>query len=259
MSSSVDRALIVIPAWNEEAALPGVLAEVRAVCASRPELASTDVLVVSDGSRDRTAELARAAGVAVLDLPINLGVGGAMRAGFKYAVRAGYTQVVQLDADGQHDPRAITDLMAAAREHDADLVIGARFAGAGTYEARGPRRAAMRVLAGVLSRVTRTRLTDATSGFKLARGRALPLFATEYPAEYLGDTVEALVLAARAGLTVRQVPVEMRERQGGQPSHGPLKATVFLLRAVLALVVALSRPSQVSTADRGEVATGAAR
>lgn len=217
------------------------------MCASQAGLARTDVLVVSDGSQDRTVEIARASGAAVLDLPINLGVGGAMRAGYKYAVRMGYTEVVQLDADGQHDPRAIVDLMAAAREHQADVVIGARFAGAGTYLARGPRRAAMRVLASVLSRVTHARLTDTTSGFKLARGGALPLFAADYPAEYLGDTVEALVIAARAGLVVVQVPVEMRERQGGQPSHGPWKATLFLLRAVLALVVALSRPSNRRT------------
>ncbi|HEY0215310.1 MAG TPA: glycosyltransferase family 2 protein [Cellulomonas sp.] len=243
MRTSLDRVLVVIPAWNEEDALPGVLDELRTVCAAEPVLATTDVLVVSDGSRDRTADVARAAGVPVLDLPINLGVGGAMRAGFKYALRSGYDAVVQLDADGQHDPRGIPGLLAAAREHDADVVIGARFAGAGSYEARGPRRAAMRVLAGVLSRVTRTRLTDATSGFKLAGPRAVRLFASEYPAEYLGDTVESLVIAARAGLVVRQVPVEMRERQGGRPSHSPLRAAVFLGRAVLALGVALSRPT----------------
>ncbi|VTR76219.1 glycosyltransferase family 2 protein [Cellulomonas hominis] len=241
--TSLDRVLVVIPAWNEEDALPGVLDEVRAVCAAEPHLSATDVLVVSDGSRDGTAAVARSKGVPVLDLPINLGVGGAMRAGFKFALRNGYDGVVQLDADGQHDPRAIPSLLAAAREHGADVVIGARFAGAGSYEARGPRRAAMRVLARVLSRVTGTPLTDTTSGFKLAGPRAIPLFASEYPAEYLGDTVESLVIAARAGLVVRQVPVAMRERQGGRPSHSPLKAAVFLGRAVLALGIALSRPT----------------
>lgn len=238
-----DRLLVVIPAWNEEDALPGVLDELREVIAAEPTLAGADVLVVSDGSRDGTAAAARGRGVPVLDLPINLGVGGAMRAGFKYALRHGYGGVVQLDADGQHDPRAIPSLVAVARDEGADVVIGARFAGAGSYQARGPRRAAMRVLAGVLSRVARTSLTDTTSGFKLAGPRAIPLFASEYPAEYLGDTVESLVIAARAGLVVRQVPVAMRERQGGRPSHSPLKAAVFLGRAVLALGIALSRPT----------------
>lgn len=247
----VTRLLVVIPAWNEELALPGVLdelAELRGTASGLPP--RTDVLVVSDGSRDRTVEVARERGVAVLDLPINLGVGGAMRAGFKYAYRRGYDAVVQLDADGQHDPRAIPDLLAAAAEQDADVVIGARFAGAGTYTARGPRRAAMRVLSVVLSRVARTRLTDTTSGFKLAGSRALPLFAADYPAEYLGDTVESLVLASRAGLRITQVPVAMRPRQGGRPSHGPLRAAIFLLRAMLALVIALSRPRSRQTQTR---------
>ena len=241
---------MVIPAWNEELTLPSVLADVAAVCRTHADLHGTDVLVVSDGSYDRTADVAREAGVAVLDLPINLGVGGAMRAGFKYAYRNHYDAVVQLDADGQHDPAAIPALIAAAGAKHADVVIGARFAGAGAYSARGPRRAAMRVLASVLSRVTRAPLTDATSGFKLSGPRALPLFAAEYPAEYLGDTVESLVLAARAGLVVTQVPVSMRERQGGRPSHGPLRAAVFLLRAILALVIALSRPASAQTQAR---------
>lgn len=246
----IERLLVVIPAWNEELALPGVLEEIDELRRTADDLPAADVLVVSDGSRDRTAEVARQHGVAVLDLPINLGVGGAMRAGFKYAYRHGYDAVVQLDADGQHDPRAIPDLVATAHAEHADVVIGARFAGAGSYSARGPRRAAMRLLSVVLSRVTRTRLTDTTSGFKLAGRRALPVFAADYPAEYLGDTVESLVLAARAGLVVRQVPVAMRPRQGGSPSHGPFRAAVFLLRALLALSIALSRPASRGTRSR---------
>lgn len=248
--ANIERVLVVIPAWNEEIALPGVLREVADLRAADPSLRGLDVLVVSDGSRDRTADVAREHGVAVLDLPINLGVGGAMRAGFKYAYRNGYDAVVQLDADGQHDPAAIPELVAEARKQHADVVIGARFAGAGSYSARGPRRAAMRLLSLVLSRVTRARLTDTTSGFKFAGPRALPLFAAEYPAEYLGDTVESLVIAARAGLVVRQVPVAMRPRQGGTPSHGPFRAAVFLLRALLALVIALSRPTSTLTHQR---------
>lgn len=231
-----DEALIVIPAWNEEEALPGVLAEVRAA------LPGTDVVVVSDGSTDSTAAVARERGVTVLELPFNIGVGGAMRAGFSYAVRGGYRCVVQLDADGQHDPAEIGKLFAAAAETGADLMIGARFAGSGTYTVRGPRRWAMKFLSRVLSAMTRTRLTDTTSGFKLVGSRALDLFARDYPAEYLGDTVEAIVLAARNGLTVRQTGVHMRPRSGGTPSQNPARAAMFLLRAVLALVVALTRP-----------------
>lgn len=178
----------------------------------------------------------------VLDLPINLGVGGAMRAGYKFAWREGYDVAIQLDADGQHDPREVPNLLTAMMSEQADVVIGARFAGEGAYSVRGPRRWAMRVLSVVLSKVARTRLTDTTSGFKASNRRAIALFSREYPAEYLGDTIESLVISARSGLRVRQVGVSMRPRAGGTPSHNPLKAALFLARAILALLIALTRP-----------------
>jgi glycosyltransferase involved in cell wall biosynthesis len=225
---------VVLPAYNEAGSVGDVVREVR----SKAPRAS--VLVVDDGSTDRSAELAREAGAAVAELPFNLGVGGAMRTGFRYAVDHGYEVVVQVDADGQHDPSSVDDLVAALG--DADIVLGARFAGTGDYEVRGPRRWAMRVLATVLSRVAGTRLTDTTSGFRASGPRAVALFADEYPAEYLGDTIEALVIAARAGLVIRQVPVAMRPRAAGQPSHNPFRAATYLGRASLALVFALLRP-----------------
>ncbi|MFC2359220.1 MAG: glycosyltransferase family 2 protein [Actinomyces dentalis] len=239
MPERSDAILVVIPAWNEEAVLGAVLREVGEVLGG-----GADVLVVSDGSTDSTAQIARRAGVTVLDLPLNLGVGGAMRAGYLYAQRRGYDWVVQLDADGQHDPREIEDLLARARETGADLVIGARFAGKGNYKVHGPRQWAMKVLSLILSRICRTTLTDTTSGFKLCGRRAIRLFSQDYPAEYLGDTIEALVIASRNGLVVRQAAVEMRPRAGGAPSHNPLKAARFLLRAFLALGIAATRPGR---------------
>ncbi|KAE8764555.1 glycosyltransferase family 2 protein [Georgenia thermotolerans] len=230
--------LVIVPAWNEEIPLPGVVTELL------QKVPGADILVVDDGSTDATAAVAAAAGAKVLQLPLNLGVGGAMRAGYVYADRKGYSRTVQVDADGQHDPAEIPLLLEALETEGADVVIGARFAGVGTYEARGPRRWSMKFLAAVLSRVTRTRLTDTTSGFKACSRRAIKLFSQDYPAEYLGDTVEALVIAARHGLAVRQVPVAMRPRAGGTPSHSPLKAGIFLMRALMALAVALTRPSQ---------------
>jgi glycosyltransferase involved in cell wall biosynthesis len=228
---------VIVPAWNEREALPGVLAELAAA------LPHADVLVVSDGSTDGTADVARASGTAmVLDLPLNLGVGGAMRAGYRFAAREGYDAAVQVDADGQHDPADVARVVDSLDDLHADVVIGARFAGVGSYSVRGPRRWAMQVLSGVLSRIAGTRLTDTTSGFRASNRRAIRLFADEYPAEYLGDTVESLVIACRSGLTVRQVGVEMRPRSGGVPSHNPAKAALFLGRAMLALVIALSRP-----------------
>jgi glycosyltransferase involved in cell wall biosynthesis len=230
------RVLVILPAWNEQEALPAVLDDLMET------LPWVDVLVVNDGSTDRTGAVARRGCALVLDLPINLGVGGAMRAGYKYARAKGYDVAVQLDADGQHDPREVPRLLATLREEEADVVIGARFAGEGTYSVRGPRRWAMHLLSSVLSRVAGTRLTDTTSGFKAANRRAIELFSREYPAEYLGDTVESLVISARSGLRVRQVGVSMRPRAGGTPSHNPVKAALFLARAFLALLIALTRP-----------------
>lgn len=237
-SAPPERLLVVIPAWNEEETLPAVVAELRAA------VPDADVVVVNDGSTDRTSDVARAAGALVIDLPINLGVGGAMRCGYTYALRHGYDATVQLDADGQHDPADVPRLLEALAAEEADVVIGARFAGVGEYEARGPRLWSMRLLARVLSRVAGTRLTDTTSGFKASGPRAIRLFASNYPAEYLGDTVESLVIASRVGLRIRQVGVAMRPRAGGTPSHGPVKAAIFLGRAAMALVISLSRPTE---------------
>ncbi|MFE6995316.1 glycosyltransferase family 2 protein [Microbacterium sp. NPDC057659] len=232
--------LIAVPALNEEDSVADV---VRAV---RRALPASTCVVIDDGSHDATAERARAAGATVLSLPFNLGVGGAMRAGFRFARTHGFDVVVQVDADGQHDPAQIPELINAL--DSADLVIGARFAGVGDYGVRGPRRWAMRILATVLSRVAKTRLTDVTSGFKAAGPRAVALFADTFPAEYLGDTIEALVIAARSGMTVRQVPVAMRERQGGAPSHHPIKAAVYLVRACAAFGLAMIKPRSGSEA-----------
>lgn len=237
MSIAPDRTLIVMPALNEESSVAAVIGEIREA------LPGVTVLVVDDGSTDATARVASGAGALVARLPFNLGVGGAMRVGFAYALRNGYDVVVQIDADGQHDPRDVPLVLEAL--DGADLVLGARFAGAGDYEMRGPRRWATRLLAATLSRTARTHLTDTTSGFRASGPRAIALFARYYPAEYLGDTVESLVIAARAGLTVRQVPVAMRARSGGTPSHNPVRAAIYLARAAIALLVALAQPSSL--------------
>jgi glycosyltransferase involved in cell wall biosynthesis len=234
MPTALERTLIVMPAYNEEEAVGAVVREVFA------KVPGVSCLVVDDGSQDATAREAAAAGATVLQLPINLGVGGAMRAGFKYARSKGFANVVQVDSDGQHDPAGIPALVSQLDTYD--LVLGARFAGVGEYAVRGPRRWAMSVLSGILSSLTKTKLTDTTSGFRASGPRAVALFAQHYPSEYLGDTVESLVIASRAKLTVTQVPVAMRPRAGGVPSHNPYKAAVYLGRAAMALFVALIRP-----------------
>jgi glycosyltransferase involved in cell wall biosynthesis len=227
------RILAVVPAFNEEASVGRTVTELKET------YVDLDVIVVDDGSWDGTARTARLAGALVCPLPFNLGVGGAMRAGYRYALRHGYDAAVQVDADGQHDPAYLKTLIDAL--DTADIVVGARFAGEGDYRARGPRRWAMRLLAFALSRLARTRMTDVTSGFRVANRRAIRIFADHYPAEYLGDTVESLVIALRSGCTVTQVPVAMRARTGGQASQTPVRASLYLVRAVVALGLALVR------------------
>ncbi|WP_255414824.1 glycosyltransferase family 2 protein [Amycolatopsis sp. BJA-103] len=232
-SVTTRRVLIVMPALNEQATVGAVISQVK------QSLPGMDVLVVDDGSSDDTARLARAAGAEVARLSVNLGVGGAMRTGFRYAAARGYDVVVQVDADGQHDPDEVAALLDAL--DDADIAIGSRFAGKGSYKASGPRKYAMVVLSLVFSRLGKTRLTDVTSGFKAMGPKAIKLFAGYYPAEYLGDTVESLVMAIRAELKIKEIPVIMRERIGGTPSHSPVKSAVYLGRAGLALLLALVR------------------
>lgn len=224
-----------MPAFNEEGSVANVVREVNL------QIPNATCLVVDDGSTDSTYECALEAGALVARLPFNLGVGGAMRVGFRYALENSFDAVVQIDSDGQHDPAGVAALIAVLDE--ADLVLGARFAGEGDYTVRGPRKWAMSALAVVLSRTSRSRLTDTTSGFRASGPRAIAVFAEHYPAEYLGDTIEALVIASRAGLVIRQVPVSMRQRAAGAPSQNPLKATAYLGRAGLALIFALVRPS----------------
>ncbi len=227
------RVLVIIPAWNEAGSIADVVREVRG------ELPMVDVLVVDDGSTDSTAARAAAAGAIVARLPYNLGVGGAMRLGYRYAHERGYDVAIQCDADGQHDPRYIPKLVDALS--DADLVIGARFAGEGDYKVRGPRRWAMLLLSFVFSRLARTRLTDTTSGFRAVNRQLIALFARWYPVEYLGDTVETLVRVLRTGHKVTQIPVSMRPRMAGKPSASPIKATIYLGRALFILILALIR------------------
>lgn len=241
MPPPLNRPLVIMPAWNEE---ESIAATIREVFEFGP---LCDVLVVDDGSRDGTAKAARSAGAMVIQLPFNLGVGGAMRTGFKFAKNEGYKRAIQVDADGQHDPRDIKRVLEGL--DTADIVIGARFADRGNYAVSGPRKWAMVVLAKALSRISRTRLTDVTSGFRAANEKAIRQYVDHYPAEYLGDTIDSLVVAARSGCIISQVPVSMRARQGGSPSHDPLKSALYLARSAFALLFALARKKNEPSSD----------
>lgn len=243
MSLSSDRVLVIVPAWNEARNVGRTVHEVRAANAD------FDLLVVDDGSTDDTGAVAREAGATVISLPFNLGVGGAMRTGFTYAKRRGYTRAIQVDADGQHNPLDIARVLAGL--DTADISIGARFADVGDYSVRGPRHWAMLFLAKTVSRVAKTRLTDVTSGFRAANSRAIEQYVRYYPAEYLGDTIDSLVAACHAGLTVTQVPVAMRPRVHGTPSQGPVGASIYLLRSVFTLGLAMLRRTGSTSQSTG--------
>ena len=228
------RALVIIPAYNEEEALPATLGELQA---THPDL---DVVLVSDGSTDRTAEVARKAGVSVLELPFNLGIGGALRAGFLYAVRNGYSHAVQFDADGQHDASSIDDLLEALRG-GADMVVGSRFTPESVhYEVGGTRRGAMRLLTFAVRIVAGKTFTDTSSGFRGFGPKVLEYFSVNYPSEYM-ESVESLILATLEGFDVVEIPVNMRQRIAGEPAARRLRLAYHYLRLLLVLGATLRR------------------
>ena len=220
--------LIAIPAWNEEASIADVIKKVRE---HRPDV---DIMVVDDGSQDSTASLARQVGATVVSLPFNVGVGGAMRTAFLYAQRHGYRALAQVDADGQHDPGDLDRILEGLGT--ADIVVGTRFHPNSMYFVGGPRRWAMVLLSKALSRMNRGTISDPTSGFRSAGPRAIDLFAAEYPADYLGDTVGSLAIAIRQGMVVHEAPVTMYFRQTGRPSKNALWSAMYLGRATLAIL-----------------------
>ncbi len=200
--------------------------------------------MVNDGSTDKTEKVARAAGATTVSLPFNVGVGGAMRTAFLFARREGYTALVQVDADAQHDPEEIPRLLAGLEA--SDVVVGTRFHADSTYHVRGPRRWAMSLLSWALSKMAKKKISDTTSGFRAAGPRAIDLFADAYPAEYLGDTVGSLTIAIREGLSISEVPVTMHYRRIGRPSKSALWSTLYLGRAALALLVQLLKRNRHS-------------
>jgi glycosyltransferase involved in cell wall biosynthesis len=231
----VTNALVaVVPAWNEEGAIGGVVDEIRAF---DPAI---EVVVVDDASTDRTADVAEEHGATVLRLLFNVGIGGAVQTGFRYARDAGYDTAVRLDGDGQHDASELPKLLGPLRAGKADLVIGSRFvAPGGTYRPPLARRLGIRVFAALVSLLARERVTDTTSGFVGLNRRGIELFASEYPHDY--PEVEATLVALRSGLRLHQVQVDMRERQAGTSSITFVRSLYYIVKVTLALLVASLR------------------
>jgi glycosyltransferase involved in cell wall biosynthesis len=231
------RRVAIVPAFNEAQNIGRVIDELHAFDSD------IDVVVVSDGSTDATAEVARAHGARVLKLPFNLGIGGAVQTGFRYAWEQGYELAVRCDGDGQHDPSELPKVLAPVLAGDADIVVGSRFTGDESYRSSAVRRIGIRILAAVVSLIAHQRVTDTTSGFQALNRKALALFAADYPHDY--PEVEGMVMTIRHRLRLREVPVRMREREHGRSSITALRSIYYMAKVLLALFVGLVRRSVV--------------
>jgi glycosyltransferase involved in cell wall biosynthesis len=235
------KRIAILPALNEAAAIGRVIADIRAYDPG------FEIVVVDDGSTDATAAVARSLGVTVLTLPFNLGIGGAVQTGYRYALENGFKVAVQVDADGQHDASQLGALLEPLIAHRADMVIGSRFIRNRTYSAGVARGLGIRLFAAVMSVLLRRRVTDTTSGFRAINRRAIRLFAAEYPHDY--PEVEAMLMAARERLRVEEVPVTMQPRRTGRSSITGPRSLYYMVKVLLAVLVGLARKRTNSTED----------
>jgi len=227
------KLLIIIPAYNEETSLPGVIRDLR------ENAPPADILVVNDGSQDMTGRIAREMGVKVLDLPFNLGIGGAMQAGYRYAQRNSYDIAVQFDGDGQHVAGEIKKLLQPLASGTADLVVGSRFRTRGGYRVSAVRGLGIWIFSFVLSRLLGTAVTDSTSGFRAANRLVIDFFSRMYPDDY--PEVETLVLLNKVHLRLIEVAVTMRERTGGRSSITAVRSVYYMTKVMLAILIDLMK------------------
>jgi glycosyltransferase involved in cell wall biosynthesis len=223
------KALVIVPAYNEEKNIVRLLESLRQTC---PEY---DVVVVNDCSKDNTLAVCRQYGARVIDLPVNLGIGGAVQAGYRYALYHDYDCAVQVDGDGQHDPRYIGRLLAGLGEN-ANLCIGSRFIDGQGFQSSAIRRLGIRYFSGLIYSFTGQRIKDPTSGFRACDREAVRLFAQDYPRDY--PEPESIVNAARQGLKISEVPVVMHGREGGTTSITRSRSVYYMIKVSLAVVIA---------------------
>jgi len=237
------RRIAIVPALNEEGAIGQVIDELLVFDPG------FEVVVIDDGSIDRTSDVARMHGAHVLRLPFNLGIGGSVQTGFRYAYENGFDLAVRVDGDGQHDPAQLDAVVGPVLRGEVDIAVGSRYLErAGGYRSSATRRLGIRILARTVSALTRQKITDPTSGFQALNRKAITLFAADYPHDY--PEVEALVMLIRHRLRLKEVPVAMRPRAAGRSSIRALSSVYYMVKVLLALFVGSFRRNVVPLEEK---------
>jgi glycosyltransferase involved in cell wall biosynthesis len=234
-TATAKKILVIIPAYNEERSILKVISGIL-------KYPGIDVVVVNDGSKDETSAVTRRSGAGVIELPFNLGIGGAVQTGYLYAYKNGYDIAVQCDADGQHDPEYLLQIIQPVERGEADMVVGSRYVQASGYKTPLARKMGMLIFAAVVSLITGQSLHDTTSGYRAVGKRVIKFFAHNYPTDY--PEVEALVLLQRNGFTIKEVPVKMAYREHGESSITPLKSIYYMIKVLLAIFMNVLRASK---------------
>lgn len=237
----LSKTLVVIPAWNEEESLGPVIQGVA------QHLPQADILVVDDGSADRTREVAVKAGARVVSHPFNLGYGVALQTGYRYALKMGYDALAQMDGDGQHDPSFLAALLSALRNQEVDVAIGSRFLAAekdgavrGPYRAPLVRRLGMRLFSVITSLIIKQKVTDPTSGFQAMNRRVMEWVSGDrFPCDY--PDADVIIMLHRAGFQIREVPVVMHANSGKKSMHRGWKPVYYVFKMFLSILVTLMR------------------
>lgn len=223
------KKLIIIPAYNESASIERT---VQTIKEHAPEF---DYIIINDCSTDSTLQICQDNDFPVIDLPLNLGIGGAVQTGYLYAYENDYEAAVQVDGDGQHDPAFLNEMVKHLEEHQLDMVIGSRFIEMKGFQSSAIRRIGISYFSNLIKLLTGKRITDPTSGLRMVGKRVIKCFAKNYPKDY--PEPESVVLILRKGMKVKEIPVVMKERQGGVSSISAGKSVYYMIKVTLAILV----------------------
>lgn len=232
MEKGNKRVLIIIPAYNEAENINDVIQNLQGVGDGEDYI--VDYLVVNDCSHDNTLEVLRRGNRSYVSLPINLGIGGGVQCGYLYAQEHDYDIAIQMDGDGQHDPQYIETLVRPILRNEADMTLGSRFINKEGFQSSALRRFGIRFLSNAIWIASRARIKDVTSGFRAVNKKIIREFAGDYAQDY--PEPESLVVCARKHYRIKEVPVRMRERQGGESSISPLKSVYYMIKVTIAII-----------------------